>query len=368
MASGFAGENGADTYPLAGMRVLDLSSHAVGPFATQILAGLGAAVIKIERPPAGDLERVTEPPMFYACNQGKHSIALDTAREEDRRLLDDLIRDCHVLVEGFRPGTVKRMGIDFERVTTELRPDIIYVSLPGFGSSGPYADRRAYDTELRALSGDIWLNRDRDGMPRYAHSVPNFDYACAMYAVIGILAVWANRDGTPHHIESSILGAGLAWAFARLIPGHGEQGSLKEYVFRGSDDKFFTITAADARLFAALCQLIGRPELEKDGRPTVTTPELNRILADEMAKAPRAEWLRRFEEVGVASAPVLEPAEVFADPQVAHLGVIGLQPQPWSRAPIFGLPVRPLTPPPAIDQSGVDIRAGGWKAIEDVLA
>jgi crotonobetainyl-CoA:carnitine CoA-transferase CaiB-like acyl-CoA transferase len=250
-------------------------------------------------------------------------------------------------------------------VKAELRPDVIYVSLPGFGSTGPYADRRAYDTELRALAGDMHLNRDRDGVPRYAHSVPNFDYACAMYAVIGILAVWANRDGSPHHIESSILGAGLAWAFARLIPGHDGHGGQRDHVFRGSDGKYFTITAADARLFKSLCVLIGRPELEKDGRPTVTISELNRILSDEMATAPRAEWIRRFAEAGIGSAPVLEPEEVFADPQVAHLGVIGLEPQPWSRAPIFGLPVRPLAPPPAIDQSGDAIRAGGWEAIEE---
>jgi len=365
----FAGTGGEAQLPaLTGMRVVDFSNHAVGPFATQILSGLGATVIKVERPPRGDMERFTEPPMFHACNQGKHSIALDAGNPEDKARLDALIRDSHVLVEGFRPGVTARMGVDFERVRGELRPDIIYVSLPGFGSTGPYAVRRAYDTELRAISGDIAINKDADGVPHYAHSIPSFDYACAMYAVIGIMAAWMQRDGTARHIESSILGAGLAWAFARLIPPYGEERGMREHVYRDSDGGYFTVTAADPVLFRALCDLIGRPDLEKDGRPTVPVEVLNAIMAEEMAKAPRETWLARLDVAGVACAPVLEPAEVFADPQVAHLGVIGLEPQPWSRMPIFGLPLQPLAPPPALDQHGAAIRAGGWQAVEGASA
>jgi crotonobetainyl-CoA:carnitine CoA-transferase CaiB-like acyl-CoA transferase len=354
----------AQGYALAGMRVVDLSNHAVGPFASQLLAGLGATVIKVERPPKGDMERSTEPPMFYACNQGKHSVALNVGDPEDRAVLEKLIRECDVLIEGFRPGAADRMGLGFEQVRDTLQREIIYVSLPGFGATGPYVARRAYDTELRAVSGDIYLNRDENGVPRYAHAIPSFDYACAMYAVIGVMGAWMTRGAGAQHIESSILGAGLAWAFARLLPYEHEAGERREYVFRASDDRYLTITAADPTLFRSLCLVIDRPDLEKDGQPTVPFATLNAILREVVATASRDEWLRRFEGAGVASAPVLEPAEVFVDPQVTHLGIVGMEPQPWSRTPIFGLPIRKLAPPPKLDQHGEAIRAGGWAAVE----
>ena len=350
--------------PLAGIRVLELATHAVGPFATQILAGLGATVLKVERPPRGDPERTTEPPMFYACNQGKHSVAIDLGAPEGRAQLEGLVRDCDVLFEGFRPGAAERMGVDFERVKRELQPRIIYVSLPGFGSSGPYATRRGYDVELRAIAGEIFINKDAAGVPQYAGASPAFDFACAMYAALGVVTTLLDRDRGPMHLEASILASGLHWAFPRLIPPRVEDRGGRQHVFRAADGKYLTVTSAEASQFQALCAAIGRPELQQDGKFTVPIAEINRATAEAVATDTQQAWVARFDAAGIPSAPVLEPEEVFEDPQVRHLGVIGMDPQPWSRVPIFGLPTRPLGPPPAIDQDGAAVRAGGWAALD----
>jgi formyl-CoA transferase len=339
-----------------------LANHAVGPFATQILAGLGATVLKVERPPRGDHERTTEPPMFYACNQGKRSVAIDTGTPDGKDLLISLIRDCHVLVEGFRPGVTERMGVDYERVKAELQPKIIYVSLPGFGSSGPYATRRGYDTELRAIAGEIYINKDSNGEPRYAGASPAFDFACAMYAAMGVVTTLLDKDHGPVHLEASILASGLHWTFARLIPPRPEERGHRQHVFRAGDGKYLTVTNAEVTQFPAFCAAIGRPDLERDGK-FAAIDEINKACAAAVATDTQSVWVERFEKAGVACAPILEPEEVFEDPQVQHLGVIGLEPQPWSRVPIFGLPTRPLGPPPAVDQDGDAVRAKGWDGI-----
>jgi len=224
---------------LSGLRVLDLSTHATGPFATQILASLGATVLKVERPPAGDPERQGEHAMFLACNRGKYSVALDLKDAAERRLLEDLTREADAFFEGFRPGVAERIGFGFERVR-QLQPRVIYVSLPGFGSTGPRASMRGYDTQYRALAGDLWLNAGPDGVPRYNPASPSFDYATAMYATIGVLSALLGPRKKAVHLEVPILAAGLAWGFARLIdPAYnGGPMAAADYVFRTLDDEY----------------------------------------------------------------------------------------------------------------------------------
>jgi crotonobetainyl-CoA:carnitine CoA-transferase CaiB-like acyl-CoA transferase len=358
LASGCEGE-----CPLEGLKVLDFTMRAVGPFATQILAGLGATVLKVERP-GGDPERQTDPPMFNACNQGKHSIVLDAGEPLWRETLDMLIFEADVVVEGFRPGAADNMGIGYERIVADLNPRIVYLSLPGFGSTGPYAQLPAFDTELRAMAGDLHFNRDAAGTPLYASGAPNFDYACAMYGVVGVLTTLLTPRLRPRRIEASILASGLHWTFPRLDPRRPKNLKGRRYVFRTSDDRHMTVTAAEPRAFRKLCDVIGRPELhDGSGRLAVSTQELNEAMDAVVARRPLAEWLERLGRAGVACSAVLEPDEVFAHPQVKHLGVIGLEPQPWSRVPIFGLPTRPLSPPPDPDAHGPAVRAGGWDGL-----
>ncbi len=200
---------------LDGLRVLDLSTRATGPFATQMLAELGATVLKVERPPAGDPERHTEPAIFRACNRGKHSVALDVNVDADRRLLDELLADTDVFVEGFRPGVADRIGLGFAAVRARS-PLVVYVSLPGFGSSGPRASTRSYDTQLRAVAGELALNAGADGVPRYDAASPTFDFAAAMYAALGVVTSLLGGRTDAVRLEVPILAAGLAWSFARL--------------------------------------------------------------------------------------------------------------------------------------------------------
>jgi crotonobetainyl-CoA:carnitine CoA-transferase CaiB-like acyl-CoA transferase len=193
--------------------VLDLSQHATGPFATQIMAALGATVVKLEQPPGGDRERHTEPEMFLACNRGKHSIALDLKTDADREVLRRLLSGADVLIEGFRPGVADRLGFGFPAVSA-IQPRIIYVSMPGFGSAGPLAQTPGYDVEFRALAGDLSLNADSGGTPQYARAAPTFDYAAAMYATIGVLTTLLDTGRAPVHLEVPVLAAGLALSFA----------------------------------------------------------------------------------------------------------------------------------------------------------
>ncbi len=171
MSTEWDGSGGA----LQRLRVLDFSTHATGPFATQVLASLGATVLKVERPPAGDPERHGEYAMFVACNRGKHSVLVDAKQPDDLALLEQLLTDADVVVEGFRPGVADRLGFGFDRVRA-LQPQVIYVSLPGFGSTGPRAGARGYDTQYRALAGDLMLNA-HGGAPAYSPASPVFDYA-----------------------------------------------------------------------------------------------------------------------------------------------------------------------------------------------
>ena len=354
---------------LAGVRVLDFTTHAVGPFATQILAGLGATVLKVEHG-AGDPERYTEWPVFLSCNRGKHSVILDLRSDEDRRLAETLAAGADVLLEGYRPGVADRLGIGFGRVS-ELRPGIVYVSLPGWGSSGPYASLRGYDTQFRAVAGDAHLNRDPDGRPR-AHTggPPVFDFAAGMYAVVGILAALRDAGQTSIRLEVPVLAAGLAWNFPRLIdPTRNAASEHFQYSFRCSDRRWLVLNAPTDEQFVALCRVIGRPDLA--GRADLMGYQarvrqaayLNQAFEAALATRPRDEWQKLFTAAHVPAMPVREGAEVFTDPQVAHLDVVRCGGQPHALLPIFGLPQYELVAPPVPDADVAAVRARGWAGL-----
>jgi crotonobetainyl-CoA:carnitine CoA-transferase CaiB-like acyl-CoA transferase len=356
---------------LSGLRVLDLSTHATGPFATQILASLGATVLKVERPPAGDPERHGEYAMFLACNRGKYSVALDVKDGADRHLLEDLACEADVFFEGFRPGVAERVGFGFERLQ-ELQPRVIYVSLPGFGSTGPRAGTRGYDTQYRALAGDLWLNAGPDGIPRYNPASPSFDYATAMYAAIGVLSALLGPRKEAVRLEVPILAAGLAWSFARLIDPAYAAGTMASasYVFRTRDNEYVAINAGPDQEFIALCEAIGRPDVHRRedlrdaARRRERRAELDAIVAEAIAGDTLSHWQQRLTACDVPWAPVLKPAAVTSDPQVRELGVVYGGDEPHAELPIFGLPHRSLRRVPSVDEHGTLIRQGGWPALE----
>jgi crotonobetainyl-CoA:carnitine CoA-transferase CaiB-like acyl-CoA transferase len=359
---------------LDGVRVIDLSTRATGPFATQVLAELGATVLKVERPPAGDPERWTEPAMFRACNRGKHSIALDTTVPADRELLREMVVDADVFLEGFRPGVAERMGFGFGAVRS-LAPRIVYVSLPGFGSTGPRAGARSYDTQLRAIAGELVLNAGADGEPRYDPASPTFDYAAAMYAALGIVTSLLHDRQTAVHLEVPILAAGLVWSFARLTDSHytGGVASPGRYVFATADSRYVAINAGQDGEFTGLCRAIGRIDLaeredlrSRPGRVRASV-EIDQIVAEAIRSDSLAEWMARLERFDVPAAPVLRPAEVFDDPQVRELGVVHGGDDPWAELPIFGLERRALRDVPVCDGDRIAVRAGGWAALAGAL-
>lgn len=353
--------------------MLDFSQHATGPFATQIMAALGASVVKVEQPPAGDRERFTEPQMFLACNRGKHSIALNLKAGPDREVLRRLVGEADVIVEGFRPGVADRLGLGFAEVSA-LQPRIIYVSMPGFGSTGPLSGAPGYDVEFRALAGDLALNADALGSPQYARAAPVFDYAAAMYATIGVVTTLLDPGRAAVHLEVPILAAGLAFNFARLIDPRyepGKSGQRWQHIFRCADDRYVSITVGQDGHFRALCdavglaELAGREDLRTLGGRHAAATELNERIGAAIGQATLAEWLPRLDAAGIAYAPVLQSSEVFDHPQVQALGVVHQDPAPYADLPIFGLASRSLVRPPDVDEHGGALRSQGWSAIEE---
>ncbi len=361
-----------DRLALEGLRVVDLSQHATGPFATQIMAALGAAVVKVEQPPHGDRERHTEYEMFLACNRGKYSIALDLKDDSDLATLQALVVEADVFVEGFRPGVAARLGLGFGDVSG-LAPQIVYVSMPGFGSQGPLAGAPGYDVEFRALAGDLALNAAADGTPQYARASPAFDYAAAMYATIGVLSARLDPDRTARHLEVPILAAGLAFNFARLIDpryGPGQAEHRWQHVYRCADGRYVSVTVGQDRHFRALCEALGlatlaaREDLRTIAGRHAAAAELNERVGAAISTATREYWCACFTEAGIAHAPVLEPTEVFDHPQVQALDLIHREPTPYAQLPILGLPSRVLVRPPDVDEHGEMLRAKGWQGIE----
>jgi crotonobetainyl-CoA:carnitine CoA-transferase CaiB-like acyl-CoA transferase len=356
--------------PLGDVTVLDLSTYAVGPFATQVMAALGATVLKVERGPTGDPERTGEYAMFLAVNRGKHSIVLDLKDPDDIELVRGLLPGATVMVEGFRPGVAETMGLGFDTVR-RLNPSIIYVSLPGWGSTGPYSGEPAYDIQFRSIAGDAFLNRDESGRPRPHSGAPVFDYAAAMYAVIGILAELRREPREAVHIEVPIVAAGLAWDFGRLIdPAHADAEVTKlEYALEGSDGKWICMNSITDQQFCAMCEVIGRPDLpERDDLASFPqrrshAPELNEIVRAAVGREPAQVWIERFQGAGVPCVPILAGSEVFDDPQVRHLDVIRMEPSPHARLPIFGVPQRTLVDPVTLGADGDAVRERGWSAL-----
>lgn len=286
-----------DSGLLAGLRVLDLSNYTPGPFATQILADLGATVLKVERPPHGDLERLSVPEYFHAYNRGKRSIALNLQDADDRAMLHKLVADADVLFEGFRPGVADRLGAGFDELRA-IRPGLIYVSLPGVPSASPFAMDRAHDSEFQARIGALAVAAG-DREPTYDMPYPVSDYAAGMYAVIAVLAALARPTGEAVHIEVPCFSAGLAWMFpmlCRLVYPVAERPSRGRLpgvgVFTTADGRHLTMSTIEDRGWRELCLAIGRPDLADDpGLRTLAQrkerfEELDKALRDAIARAP----------------------------------------------------------------------------------
>jgi CoA:oxalate CoA-transferase len=330
----------ADHPTLAGVRVVDLTALLPGPYCTQLLADLGAEVIKVERPDGGDPARALVPATFAAVNRGKLSVTLDLRQEAARERLYDLVRTADVFVEGFRPGVAARLGADYERLSA-LNPRLIYCSLSGYGQHGPARDLPGHDLNYLGVVGALDPPEEAGRPPRHYATIPVADMAGALFAANAILAALLRRalhpaDTAGAYLDVSLAGAALALMTGRLgearrvgdaaAARHLAGGSYR--AFLGSDGQAFTIGCIEDVFWQRLCAALGRDDLARDpawatyAQRALGADSLDALLAAEFARRPRDEWIALLRAADVPVAPVNAPSEVEDDPFVAATGLL----------------------------------------------
>ena len=382
---------------LSHIRVLDLSRILSGPWATQMLGDFGADVIKVERPGSGDDLRdqgarlkdsegrdTNERSTFLAANRAKRSVTIDMAQPEGQALIRRLAALSDVVVENFKSGDLARYGLDYATLGA-LNPRLVYCSITGFGQTGPYAQMPGYDLIFQAMGGVMSLTGVPDGQPGAGPQragYPVSDMTAGFYATIGILAALHHRDtvsGQGQFIDLSLLDAQVAavspMAMSYLVAGQLPQRSgLSSQLtapygdFDCADGKIL-VAVANNKQFAALCQVIGRPELATDPRFDSTPQrvayraELQALIAEVLKTQPIAHWMPLLREAVVPSGPIHDFRQVFDDPQIRHRALVKTLPHPLSGTlPVVGNPLNfsatPITydrPPPLLGQHTAEV-------------
>ena len=324
---------------LAGVRVLDFTRVLAGPFASMILADLGADVIKIELPGKGDEARGFGPFLngesayFMSVNRGKKSVTLDLRLEEGQRLARQLAGGCDILVENFRPGSMARFGLDYGSLQP-LNPALIYASISGFGQTGPYAQRPAYDVIIQAMSGLASIT-GRQGEPPVRVGSSISDLGAALYGVIGVLAALsqARATGKGQQVDVAMLDCQVALlenAIARYdvtgeipVPLGSRHPAITPFQFFEAADGHFVIAAGNDGLWRRLCEtlgvadLIGDPRFASNADRTENHAQLEPLLAAAFETETVSEWCSRLGEAGVPCGPIQNIAQVAADPHLA---------------------------------------------------
>jgi crotonobetainyl-CoA:carnitine CoA-transferase CaiB-like acyl-CoA transferase len=323
---------------LKGVRVVELSTVITAPLTGMMLADLGADVIKVEHPQGGDPFRNFRggqySPNFVAYNRGKRSIQLDLRSEAGRAALLKLLARADVLLENYRPGIMAKLGLG-EDALKAANPGLIHCSITGFGETGPYCERPAYDNVAVALSGILSLQLDPEHPQSSGPTIA--DNATGMFACYGILGALYDRErtGRGHRVEVNMLEAGIAFIpdpFANYTRAGIKSDRLtrvaasQSFAFRCGDGKLIAIhLSSQPKFFEGVVAALERPELLRDERFTTRDlrisnhGELTRIMAEIVAGKPRAHWMNALEANDVPFAPVNTLAEVLDDPQVRHL-------------------------------------------------
>ncbi|MBI1396773.1 MAG: CoA transferase [Betaproteobacteria bacterium] len=360
---------------LSHIRVLDLSRILAGPWCGQILADLGAEVIKVERPGAGDDTRTWGPPWmkdpqgedtgeaayFMAANRGKKSVTVDISKPEGQEIVRALAGKSDILLENYKVGGLKQYGLDYESLHA-LNPRLVYCSITGFGQSGPYASRPGYDFMIQGMGGLMSITGERDDRPGGGPQkvgVAVADLMTGMYATVGVLAALAQRDvsGRGQHVDLALLDTQVAMtanmAMNYLASGRppGRSGNahpnVVPYQTFAAADGYVIVAVGNDGQFARLCDVMGRPDLPKDPRFT-TNParvkhreELIPIIEKMIALHPMQFWVESLEAVGVPCGPINNLAQAFADPQVQHRGMRIDLPHPAAgTVPLVGSPIK----------------------------
>lgn len=378
------------------MRVLEFGHIAAAPFAGMLLADLGAEVVKVESP-EGDGLRSWPPTVedadgapfslnFASLNRNKRSIVADLKAPEGLARVRELCRAADVLVENYRPGVMQRLGLGFDDVAA-LRSNIVYCSISGYGQSGPYAKRGAFDVVVQAMSGLMSVTGEEDGPPVKC-GVPVGDFTAGLYAAYSILAARgiAQREGRAVHLDCPMLDCLLGvsalqtseyWGTGesprRLGSAHPRNAPYQAF---DASDAPFIVAAGNDGLWHEVCEATGNVELFDDPRfATVTSRAkhqraLAQILQTTFSQRTAAEWIETFERRGVPCGPVNTFADILADPHVRETGLIHALPLPGGETKTVGYPVRfngssvdSYAAPPRLGEDTDDVYAR-WTASE----
>ena len=368
-----------NTGPLKGLRILDMSRILAGPTCTQILGDLGADVIKIERPGAGDDTRKWGPPYvkdsdgndtsesaYYLCaNRNKRSLTVDITKPEGQQIVRKLAAKCDVLIENYKVGGLKKYGLDYSAIKEEF-PDLIYCSISGFGQTGPKSHRLGYDFMIQAMGGIMSVTGEPDGSPMKV-GVGIADVMCGMYAAVSILAAVRHRDqsgnsaagGNGQHIDLSLLDSQAAWLINSgsnyLTSGDNQHRlgnahpNIVPYQAFQTSDSFFVLAVGNEIQFRKFCEFAGAPELPEDPRFKTNTDRVKnrKILApmlNELTQQNSTQfWLEGLEKLQVPCGPVNTIKDVFDDPQIQHREMEISMPHPLSGkgdVSLIGSPVK----------------------------
>ncbi len=371
--------------PLSGLLVADFSRILAGPYATMLLADLGADVVKVESP-AGDDTRTWSPPLrdgvstyYLGVNRNKRSVALDLKDPDDAEAARELARRADVLVENFKPGGLARFGLDYDTVSTD-NPGVVYASISGFGSGPGGRDLPGYDLMVQAISGLMSLTGDPDGPP-FRAGISVFDVMAGLHATIGVLAALQARTGTGRgqHVEVNLLSSALsglvnqssAYVAGGVVPTRmgNSHPSLFPYEPLPCADGQLIVTAGNDGQFRRLVEVLGAPQLADDPRfrgnedRTAHRAELRPLLVERLSTRTTMEWFRAITAAGVPCGPINT-----VDAGVRFAEEVGLDPVvqvgtaddavPSVRNPIrfSATPADYRLPPPRLDEHGDEIR------------
>ena len=375
---------------LEGVRVLDLTRALAGPFCTLMLGDYGADVIKIELPGSGDDTRTWGPPFigeesayFLSINRNKRSLTLNFREPKAVEVFLKLAGESDVVVENFTPGVMARLGIDYETVKA-INPRIVFCSISGFGQTGPYKARPAYDQIMQGISGLMSITGDPAGEPEKI-GIAVTDIGAGMWAAFSVLAALRHRYETSEgqYIDIAMLDAQVAWLtyqaafyFANNTPpqrlGKAHPTLVPYQGFMAQDGKYFNVAVGSERLWDRFCQGIGRQDLKDDpeyatnGDRVRNRAKIVPLLQEFFLTRSSTEWVTDLQAVSVPAGPINDLADVFADPQVIHREMFLEMPHPTlGSIKQTGLPLKfSVTPggldrhPPLLGEHNREILAG----------
>jgi crotonobetainyl-CoA:carnitine CoA-transferase CaiB-like acyl-CoA transferase len=350
--------------PLAGLKVLDLSRLLPGPYASLLLADMGADVLKVEDPQFGDYLRWRWPfaspaandigAIFLLLNRNKRSLTLNLKSAAGQEIFKQLVLEADIVLESFRPGVMTRLGLGYEQLR-QINPRLIYAAISGYGQDGPYKNRVGHDLNYIGYAGLL----GQTGRAEEAPTIPGVQIADlaggSLFSLVGMLAALEGRHRTGQGrlvdmaMTDGVAGLMIYQAAALFngenLPARGEgqlNGGLSEYnLYRTADDKYLTVGALEPKFFSRLCTILGMPEYDEVNASPTKVAQVKEMLAERFATKTRAAWLELLADDEVCVGPAYELAEIFNDPQLANRSLLVEAEQPRvGKVKQMGLPLK----------------------------